>query len=227
MGDSESSDEEERVFVRRPRIFRERISYFYIEDTYEFNERFRLPSAKFYVILNRIEQQLAHDTRRNYALTPKQQLMVALHWLGSGMQYHSAGDMHGISKATVCRIVHKVVLSINRTMLRETVCWPDDIGRVMYQFKQIAGMPLVCGAVDGTLIKVDAPSLHEPAFVDRHGNHSLNIMLVCGPSLKFYYVSANWPGSDLYCWETPFIHLNHGLFHLFYEMTVTLRKCDF
>ena len=62
-------------------------------------------------------------------------------------------------------------------------------------FHAIAGMPLVCGCVDGTLINIDAPHLSEPAYVDRHGNHSINCMVVCGPDLSFYYSYANWPGS--------------------------------
>ena len=30
--------------------------------------------------------------------------------------------------------------------------------------------------------------------MDRHGDHSLNCMVVCGPSGQAYYVSACWPG---------------------------------
>lgn len=189
------SDDEENIIVRRPRVFRDRISYRFMETTYEFNERFRLSFEKFNYVLLSIEQELAHPTRRNNALTPAQQLMVALHWLGSGMQYHCAADMHGVSKATVCRTVHRVVSAINTILLGDVVRWPDDVGNAIHGFNDIAGLPLVCGAVDGTLIKVDAPNEYEPAYVDRHGNHSVNIMLVCGPSMHFYYVCANWPGS--------------------------------
>ena len=56
-------------------------------------------------------------------------------------------------------------------------------------------MPLVCGCIDGTLIKIDAPRDNENNYVDRKGDHSVNVMLVCGPDLQFYYVNANWPGS--------------------------------
>ncbi len=36
-------------------------------------------------------------------------------------------------------------------------------------------MPLVCGAVDGTLIPILATSRNEEQFVDRHGDHSLTV----------------------------------------------------
>ncbi|KAJ8880928.1 hypothetical protein PR048_017401 [Dryococelus australis] len=51
-------------------------------------------------------------------------------------------------------------------------------------FSKLAGMPLVRGAVDATLIKMDVPDDFEPAFVDRHGNHSINVMLFGNEGLE-------------------------------------------
>lgn len=56
-------------------------------------------------------------------------------------------------------------------------------------------MPLCVGCLDGTLINIDSPSQHEEQFIDRHGNHSITAMVVCGPNYEFFYTSANWPGS--------------------------------
>jgi hypothetical protein len=64
-----------------------------------------------------------------------------------------------------------------------------------WDFFQIRGIPQIIGIVDGTLINIDAPTEHEEAFIDRHGNHSLNCMVVCGPNMMFYYVKSEWPGS--------------------------------
>lgn len=195
MDSSGSSDEEEVVVVRRPRTFKPRISYINIQETYEFNQSFRLSYENFNIVLNAIQPILQHPTNRNHALTPKQQLQIALHWFGSGVQYHCIADMHGVSKGTVCRVIKSVVDAVNNTLLADTVCWPDNVGDKINAFSNVANMPLVCGIVDGTLIKIDAPSNDEPVFVDRKGNHSISVMLVCGPNLEFYYVYANWPGS--------------------------------
>lgn len=51
------------------------------------------------------------------------------------------------------------------------------------------------GAIDGTLIHMDAPSYDEPIFVGRDNHHSLNVVVVSGPDNEFYYVSAKCPGS--------------------------------
>lgn len=113
--------------------------------------------------------------------------------MGNGGQYHAVGDMHGVSKSTVCRVVHSVVNAINTLKFPTVVDCPEDVGQVVQRFHAIANMPQVCGCIDGTLINIDAPIAHENNFVDRHGNHSINCMVVCGPDMKFYYASANWP----------------------------------
>ena len=60
---------------------------------------------------------------------------------------------------------------------------------------KLANMPRVGGCVNGVLIKLNAPKTDEAHYVDRKGDHSLNIMMVAGPNFEFYYASCKWPGS--------------------------------
>lgn len=39
------------------------------------------------------------------------------------------------------------------------------------------------------------PTNNENQFVNRHGRHSINAMVVCGPDYKIYCTSAKWPGA--------------------------------
>lgn len=56
-------------------------------------------------------------------------------------------------------------------------------------------MPFVCGAIDGTLIGIKLPK-EKKDLVDRHGNHTINVMAVCDPKkMRFLLVFANLPGS--------------------------------
>jgi len=99
------------------------------------------------------------------------------------------GDKRGIFKAIVLRAVHEVVATVNGKILPLRVRWPRKLTEVMRKFYDLGRMPLVFGCVDGTLSEVDAPSDNETNLVDRHGNHSINVMLVCGPDLCYsYYV---------------------------------------
>jgi len=56
-------------------------------------------------------------------------------------------------------------------------------------------MPSVCALIDGTLVNIEAPHQHEEQYVDRKGNHSLNVLLACGPEYQFYFCNSMWPGS--------------------------------
>lgn len=188
---SSSSDEDNEVLgavARRRKVYKPRVNFVF-ESALEFNERFRMSADKLEALCLLLGEHLSHH-RRGGALSVKQQLAVALHWLGSGAQYHTVADMHSVSKATVCRCVKAVVQCVNTHMLNVEIAWPEDIGSVVAKFYEVANFPQVCGVIDGMLVNIDAPNVNEEAFVDRHGNHSINCMFVCGPTCIFYYVSA-------------------------------------
>uniref|UniRef100_A0A915IR33 Nuclease HARBI1 n=1 Tax=Romanomermis culicivorax TaxID=13658 RepID=A0A915IR33_ROMCU len=88
------------------------------------------------------------------------------------------GDTHGVSKATMSRVVHRIVESINLMLFDEVIKWPDDIANVNLRFFHRGGLPSVVGCLDGTHIPIKAPTANEDPFVNCHGDHSLNCMIV-------------------------------------------------
>jgi len=191
----DSDDENDREFRRRrrARVFRERINFENFH-AFEFKERFRLRQGEAEQVLNWIGMDLIHSNK-NMALSPKQQLLVALHWMGNGSQYHGISDMHGISKSTVCRLLKRVVNAIIDRMFQQIVKWPENMDHIALDFMRKGGFPSVCGCADGTLININSPVENEAVFVDRHGKHSINALMICGPDHSFYFTSARWPGS--------------------------------
>lgn len=188
--ESSSSSEEEEINLemqnRRRKIYRDRINFdFFLESV--FIERFRLSRSAVENVLIAIGPRIDYKTNKNHALNPKQQILVALHFYGNGSQYHSIGDMHGIHKSTVCRIVNRVSRTIVRILFPKYVRWPNNCAHISGGFFNIAGFPRVAGAVDGTLIPMKTPRQIESDFVDRHGQHSINAMVVCGPNYEFFY----------------------------------------
>ena len=65
----------------------------------------------------------------------------------TGAFYHAVGDMHGPSKATVCRVVRKVANLINQ-QLRGAIKWPTthlEHANESRGFYDMAGVPDVIG----------------------------------------------------------------------------------
>ena len=144
--DSSSEDEEPNRWQvnRRRKIFRPRIN-FNFQTSVKHTERFRMSAEKLDLLLNEIGPLLLHNTSKSGALTPKQQLSVALHWLGCGAQYHIVGDAHGVDKSTVCRTVQRVVNVVNNVLLNRIVRWPENIPNEIEKFYRIARIcPVFC-----------------------------------------------------------------------------------
>ncbi len=101
----------------------------------------------------RLSPDLIHATNRNKALTPRQQILVFLHFLGCNNLYHDLRDIHGIGTDTVMRCVHRVAKLIFG-LRHEVITWPENPQKTAQEFFELGGMPCVCGAVDGTHVLV-------------------------------------------------------------------------
>lgn len=55
--------------------------------------------------------------------------------------------------------------------------------------------PNVIGCIDGTHVRIVAPSTDENAYVNRKGFHSINVQAVCDHDGRFTNINASWPGS--------------------------------
>lgn len=178
--------------IRRPRNFQPR-RHFQIENPREFREKFRLPVEAVDHLLEVLAPQLEHRTRRNVALTPRQQLLTFLHFLGTNSFYHVMHSCHGIATSTVFNVVRRVVPAI-LSLRRHLIHWPDQPLRIAGKYREIAGFPSVAGCLDGTHIIVMAPSNDEEAYVNRHHSKSLNVAMVTGPDHTVYFCSSRCPG---------------------------------
>lgn len=65
----------------------------------------------------------------------------------------------------------------------------------MADFYKISGMPMVIGAVDGSLIHIRAPNNEEHLYVCHKGFHAINAMAVCNAQLSFTNFVCRWHGS--------------------------------
>lgn len=194
-----SSDESDEDFQQPPakkKTYYPRINFNRQLD--EFRARFRLTRAAVERIIQDIGHQLEHDTDHNMALTPNQQLCLALRYLGGGGIMLTIGDGHGPAKSTVSRSLHAVVEAINDHYFNEIVKWPENIEDVVAGFYKIARIPSCIGVIDGSHVPIKKPAVDEHQYVNRYGGHikhSINTMMVSGPKYQFFYLSAKRPGN--------------------------------
>lgn len=186
-------DEEDVDIVRRQRIFRPRINF--DRNPVENLSRFRLTNEHVTFLVENLAQFIEHPTNRNFALSAEQQIRLSLRYLATNGNFQLVGDAHGVHKSTVCRALRKFVDVVNDKLVKRFIRWPENLRHVSNEFYKIANLPCVIGCVDGSHFEIIRPISDENQYVNRHGVHSINGMLVCGPDLKFYYASAKWPGS--------------------------------
>lgn len=182
--ESDSEDDAEIGTIHRRSLFL-LIRTNYNLDEHVFRQAFRVDVEVFELLKHSLSPFLA-VSRRNNSLSPREQLLTSLHFLGNGAQYHINGVMHTISKSTVCRCVHRVCRLIATRLMPLYVKWPSTSQIVEAQFYQKARFPHVKGIIDGTLVYIDAPKAEEAIYVSRNNKHALNVVLVCGPKHQFF-----------------------------------------
>lgn len=195
---SDETDHELVENVRRRKVYRPRINFDFdaMFRSRDFRARFRLSHTDVERIIQDIGHRLQHETDRNMALTPHQQLLLAFRYLAGAGFMLTVGDSHGPAKSTVSRSVHAVVDAINDFYFNDIVKWPENIEEVVAGFYKIARFPSCVGAIDGCQILIKRPSHDEHQYVNGRSNkHSINTMMVSGPNYYVYYLSAKRPGS--------------------------------
>ena len=159
---------------RLPRVFNRHLPWEGFLDE-ELIKRYRFSRESILFIARLIEDEVRPLTRRNQAISTEQQLLIALRFFASGSFLQVIGDTHGYDKATVSRIVRKVSLALANKheqwiQFPTTMEEKNTIREGMYN---IAGFPCVIGCVDGTHIRIQAPSQNEPNYVNRKNYHSI------------------------------------------------------
>jgi hypothetical protein len=156
---------------------------------------------------------------RSHAFPVSLQVMVALRFYATGSFQQVNADVHNISKGSVSNIAKDVTQCLN-SICRQCIKMPTDrteLRNVMHGFHDIANFPNVVGAIDGTHIRIRAPSADEHFYVNRKNYHSINVMRVCDASMRFLNIVVKWPGGT----HDAFIWSNSTLCEKFEDRTIS------
>lgn len=145
----------------------------------EFIAQFRLNQDLAMQIVNILRQDL--QKQRLTGLSPEIQVLIAIGFFAHGSYQRPTGNQCElvVSQPTVSRCIRKVAHLINIHLLRQWIKFPmtaQEEAAVQNKFA-LAAQPFP-GAIDCTYINILAPDVYEEAYVNHHGNHSLNIQAV-------------------------------------------------
>lgn len=194
-----------RVEGRAMRIFRDRSNPLDYMNDIELIQKYRLDRRSILQVCDELTEGLRRHTRRSVPMSVSLQVMVALRYYATGSFQSALSDVHGVSRMTVSRCVHRVSHELSRR-LHQHIRFPstaEEIIHVKQGFYSIGHFPNVVGAVDGSFIPIIAPSVDEHLYVTRKGFHAINIQGICDADNLFLDIVVKWPGCthDSYMWN--------------------------
>ena len=106
------------------------------------------------------------------------------------------GDVHGIIKSTVSRVITKIVNALCRC--RELrIEFPFQLNEICNIKNGFAakGFPNTIGIIDGRHIRIATPAGdRERNFVNRKLQHTINCQIICDSKYNILNLVAKWPG---------------------------------
>ncbi|XP_046577279.1 putative nuclease HARBI1 [Haliotis rubra] len=185
--------------TRIPRVFNERREVLHTLDDNELLQRYRFDRNSIVYICDLLEHDLSPVTHRSCAVSCVTKVLVTLRYLATGKFQMCNGDDHGLSQPTISRVIEQTLQSLtSQRMVRRFVTFPtqaQDIRRHQRRFYQTANFPGVTGVIDGTHVQIQAPSVNENEFINRHHYHSINTQIVIDSDDRIIDIVARWPGS--------------------------------
>ncbi|XP_046543314.1 putative nuclease HARBI1 [Haliotis rubra] len=181
--------------IKRERIFRDRTQILDTLTDTELIARYRFPRHNILQLVDRVSSAIARPTKRSCALPAHVQVLATLRYYSKGGFLSELGDIHGIAKSNVSRVLEDTteVIVNSHDLIRFPS--PGKHAKLAEDFFNICGFPKVVGCIDCTLIPIQQPPLDEAVYVCRKGFHAINVQAVCDAQLRFTNIIVQWPGS--------------------------------
>ena len=148
----------------------------------EFRSRYRFGREGINFILELLSQEIAPSTKRSHSLSATEQVLVTLRFLASGSFLEVIGDTFlSNDKSTVSRGVRRETLAL-ASKVNDFVTFtttPNERDEIKHGLCRVGGFPSATGCIDGTHVRIKAPSQNEPDFINRKGFHSVNVQAIC------------------------------------------------
>ena len=167
-------------------------------DEKDWLENFRMGKDTYMYICNELREHIKKkDTFMRQSISVEKRVAVTIWRLATNVEYRSIGHLFGISRASVCCIVHEVCEQIVELLMPKYIKWPtgEHLTDVIHVFEQKWGYPQCAGAVDGSHIPILAPEEFHNDYFNRKGWHSVILQGVVDGQYCFTDINVGWPGS--------------------------------
>ncbi|XP_064635765.1 putative nuclease HARBI1 [Lineus longissimus] len=186
-----------RRAMRRERVFRDRRNPLDIFGDAELVKRCRFSREGIMLITDIVAPDIEHPTRRNFALLPSQQVLIALQYYATGTFQYVVGDPLPVSPQTAWHAIHRVTDSLAEK-IGDYVKFPDarNIAQIkdgFYRMRRVHFLGVI-GCVDGTHVWMCSPHENDIDYINRKRYHSINVQVICDHKGKFINIVARWPG---------------------------------
>ena len=174
--------------------------------SYHFKQLFRMEKATFEKLLNRLAPYLTKEEGRNRTVQPDTALMACLMELAGGSPQWQVARAAGISQSVLSRRIDDFLLGVETEMTAEFLGWyrnREEREAAALYFYQKSKFRDCLGVIDGTHVAIRAPSDDEPSYVNRKGDHSINVQFVAGSEGRIRNIYAKWCGAshDSFVWQ--------------------------
>lgn len=136
--------------------------------------------------------------RGRSVITAEKHLLIALWFIAHQDTIHRMSDRFSVTDSSIIRCRNRVFTVVLTHLKRKFIYLPQEENvktKIMDDFRVGSQFPNVMGVIDGTHIRIVAPSKHPQVYVNRKKFHSIVLQGICASNLQFLHVVAGWPGS--------------------------------
>ena len=152
----ENREKQRRIYRRRRDVFDE-----YSDG--EFIKRFRLDRAGIISVTDLVRDKLEARSQRNKPLSAETKVAITLRYLATGKMQQCSCDDFGTTQATISRVITQTLDALaDPDILCQFIKFPTtqyEVQRKQEEFMEGYRFPGVVGAIDGTHIRIVAPSV--------------------------------------------------------------------
>lgn len=137
---------------------------------------------------------------RNNPVSLEHQLLLTLRFYAANTFQIIDGDSFGVHQTSACRIVHRVSDVIARSSHRYVkLPLQQEFQDISLDFYHKSAFPGIVGVLDGTHIKIQAPSgPYSELYRNRKDYFSINAQIMCDADLRIRNLVTRWYGTRFF-----------------------------